>query len=337
MIGESMWRVNPFFFQSLSVVLLLHCLSFTVESAPSAVSVDPNLKPYVPAKGVSGSINSIGSDTMNNLMSMWSEGFKRHYPNIKVEIDSKGSSAAPPALIAGSANFGPMSRAMKEAEIDEFEGRFGYKPTALETSLDVIAVYVNKDNPIAGLSLKQLDAIFSVNRAGGYAQNLITWGDVGLNGEWAKRPISLYGRNSASGTYGFFKANALFGGDFKPSVKEQPGSSAVVQGTGSDIAGAGYSGIGYRTPDVRAIPLGVEDGEYYEAVSDNTYTGDYPLSRFLFLYVNYNPNEQLDPLRYEFIHYVFSRDGQLDVVKAGYFPISQVIAQRNLRAVNIKQ
>lgn len=320
----------------LCIVTLLCATSIQFSVAEDFGLVDPKLPAYKPTTGISGSIRSIGSDTMNNLMALWSEGFKKHYPNVKVEIEGKGSSTAPPALIAGTANFGPMSRGMKEAEIDEFESKFGYKPTVLETSLDVIALYVNKDNPVKGLSLKQVDAIFSENRAGGYPKALETWGDVGLTGDWTNLPISLYGRNSASGTYGFFKSHALFGGDYKNSVKEQPGSSAVVQGIGSDKAGAGYSGIGYMTPDVRAVPLGIDEGNYYEAVAENAYTGDYPLSRFLFLYINFKPGEKLDPLRYEFVKYIFSKDGQQDVVKAGYFPISQAIAKKNLKAVGIQ-
>ncbi|MGB9689751.1 PstS family phosphate ABC transporter substrate-binding protein [Thermogutta sp.] len=300
------------------------------------VQVDPKLPDYKPVQGVSGNLKSVGSDTMNNLMTLWAEGFRRYYPNVQIEIEGKGSSTAPPALIAGTAQFGPMSRPMKSAEIDQFEAKFGYKPTALPSAIDMLAVYVNKDNPIKGLTLQQVDAIFSKTRRGGYPTDIRTWGQLGLTGEWASHPISLYGRNSASGTYGFFKEHALFGGDFKDEVKEQPGSSSVVQGVASDRYAIGYSGIGYKTADVRAVPLAAKPGApFVPAEPDHAYTGDYPLSRFLYVYVNYKPGTQLDPLRAEFIKYIFSKQGQSDVIRDGYYPVPAVFARKALQAVGL--
>ncbi|MFO7643909.1 MAG: phosphate ABC transporter substrate-binding protein [Desulfosarcina sp.] len=299
--------------------------------------VDPNLKPYQPVSGVSGNIKSIGSDSMNNTMTLWAEGFLGQYPNVQIEIEGKGSGTAPPAMISGTAQFGPMSRPMKGEEIDNFEKSYGYKPVELATSIDMLAVYVHKDNPIECLSLQQVDAIFSKTRRGGHDQNIRTWGDVGLTGQFANMPISLYGRNSASGTYGFFKDNALFGGDYKDEVKEQPGSSSVVQGTASELGGIGYSGIGYMTADVRAVPLAsTPDGKCVSATPDNAYTGEYPLARYLYVYVNHKPGSTMDPLRREFIRYVFSREGQEDVVRDGYYPITQVIAEEQMSTVGIR-
>ncbi|HVR30047.1 MAG TPA: phosphate ABC transporter substrate-binding protein [Thermoanaerobaculia bacterium] len=312
---------------------VLYCAPLAV----AQVKVDPQLPEYTPVQGVSGTIKSIGSDTMNNEMTLWAEGFLSRYPNVKIEIEGKGSSTAPPALIAGTAQFGPMSRPMKAQEEDDFEKRYGYKPTGLATSIDMLAVYVHKDNPIRGLTLEQVDAIFSKTRRGGFAKDLRTWGDLGLSGEWASKPISLYGRNSASGTYGFFKENALFGGDFKDAVKEQPGSSSVVQGVASDKYAIGYSGIGYKTADVRAVPLGSGAGSaMVEATPENAYTGEYPLARFLYVYVNHRPNAKLDPLRREFVRYIFSRGGQLDVIKDGYYPVPATVAREQLEKVGIE-
>jgi phosphate transport system substrate-binding protein len=273
---------------------------------------------------------------MNNEMTLWAEGFMRHYPSLKIEIEGKGSSTAPPALIAGTSQFGPMSRAMKDAEVAEFEKKFGYKPVSLPTSIDMLAVYVNKDNPVKGMSLQQVDAIFSKTRKGGYPTDIRTWGQAGLVGEWASKPISLYGRNSASGTYGYLKENALFKGDYKDEVKEQPGSSSVVQGVASDKFGIGYSGIGYKTADVRAVPLAVEGDDFVAAEPANAYSGDYPLARFLYLYVNHKPGTELDPLRREFIRYIFSKQGQEDVVKDGYYPVPASIAKKALAELGIK-
>jgi len=315
---------------SLAATLVMGGLCF------AQVTVDPALPDYKPRQGVSGNIKSVGSDTMNNLMTLWAEGFRKFYPNVQIEIEGKGSSTAPPALIAGTAQFGPMSRAMKSAEIDQFEAKFGYKPIALPTALDMLAVYVHKDNPIQGLTLQQVDAIFSKTRKGGYPTDIRTWGQAGLTGAWASRPISLYGRNSASGTYGYFKEHALFNGDYKDEVKEQPGSSSVVQGVASDRYAIGYSGIGYKTADVRAIPLALEaNSPMVPADPTHAYTGDYPLARFLYLYVNYKPGTQLDPLRAEFVRFVFSKQGQAEVVKDGYFPVTAAIAKKALESAGL--
>lgn len=303
----------------------------------AAVEVDPALSGYESVSGVSGNLKSIGSDTLNNLMTLWAEGFQSVYPNVKIEIEGKGSSTAPPALIAGTSQFGPMSRPMKSKEIEDFEDNYGYKPSNFRSAVDALAVFVNKDNPLECLSLTQLDAVFSKTRNGGHDSDITTWGQLGLTGEWADRPISLYGRNSASGTYGYYKEVALFDGDYKDSVKEQPGSSTVVQGVASDKAGIGYSGVGYKTADVRTVPLKTsEDGECFDATAENAYAGDYPISRFLYIYVNKDPNEDLDPLRAEFIRYVFTQAGQQAVVKDGYFPVTKSIADQDLEKLGLR-
>ena len=320
---------------ALQVVVVASALSAL--GAAQTVQIDQNLPSYKVVQGVSGNLKSIGSDTMNNEMALWAEGFKKLYPNVQIEIEGKGSSTAPPALIAGTAHFGPMSRPMKETEIDEFEKTFGYEPVGLPTSIDMLAVYVHKDNPLKGLTLQQIDAIFSKTRKGGYAKEIRTWGDLGLTGEWASKPISLYGRNSASGTYGYFKEHALFKGDYRDDVKEQPGSSSVVQAVASDRYAMGYSGIGYKTADVRAVPLAPAEGQpMIEAAPANAYSGEYPLSRFLLLYLNAKPGVELDPLRREFVRYVLSKEGQNDVVKDGYFPVTADIANQALTSVGLK-
>ncbi|HXH82859.1 MAG TPA: phosphate ABC transporter substrate-binding protein PstS family protein [Candidatus Tectomicrobia bacterium] len=298
------------------------------------VQVDPGLPVYKPVSGVSGNISSVGSDTLNNLMTYWAELFNRHYPNARVQIEGKGSSTAPPALISGTAQLGPMSREMKGSEVDQFEKRYGYKPTPLRTAVDALAVFVNKDNPIRCLSMSQVDAIFSKSRRRGGRADLATWGQLGLTGDWANRRISLYGRNSASGTYGFFKEHVLRNGDFKDTVKEQPGSAAVVQGVTVDRYAIGYSGIGYATAGVKAVPISDKDGgKCAEATADNAYNGSYPLARFLYVYVNKAPSKPLDPIVREFARVIFSRDGQEAVVKDGYFPIPAQIAREELNKV----
>lgn len=304
---------------------------------PAVVSVDPNLPDYKAVGGVSGSLKSVGSDTMSNLMALWAEGFSRYYPNVKIEIEGKGSSTAPPALIAGTADFGPMSRDLKAQEIDEFQAKFGYEPTALGAGIDMVAIYVHRDNPLHSLTMPELDAIFSKTRKLGFDQEVRSWGDLELPEPWKKLPISLYGRNAASGTYGYLKEHALGGGDFKDSVKEQPGSSAVVQGVASERSGIGYSGIGYKTADVKAIPLAETAGETpIPPEPAHAYSGDYPLARSLWLTVNYRPGSELDPVRREFIRYVFSKQGQQQVIKDGYLPLGADVARAVLESVGIR-
>ncbi len=286
----------------------------------AAVELDPKLPEYTKVAGVSGNLNSIGSDTLNNLMTLWAEGFQEVYPNVNIQIEGKGSSTAPPALIEGTAQLGPMSREMSSKELDAFEKKYSYKPTGIKVAIDALAVFVHKDNPVKGLSLPQVDALFSKTRKAGFASDITDWGVVAP--EWKGKAVSLYGRNSASGTYGFFKEVALKKGDYKPTVKEQPGSSAVVQGVASDLAGVGYSGIGYVTSGVRALPLAAKDGdEMMEPNYDNCLSGKYPLGRFLFVYVNKKPNEQMPTLVHEFVRFIESKQGQETVVKDGYFPL----------------
>ncbi len=311
------------------VCFSLLMLFTTAQAGAEAIKVDPNLSPYAKVGGVSGNLSSVGSDTLNNLMTFWTEKFKEFYPNVNIQVEGKGSSTAPPALISATAQLGPMSRAMKGKELDAFEKKFGYKPTPVRVAVDALAVFVNKDNPIKGMNLKQVDALFSKSARRGH-KDIETWGDLGLTGDWAKRPVSLYGRNSASGTYGFFKKRVLKKGDYKDEVKEQPGSASVVQSISVDRFAAGYSGIGYRTASVRALPLSEKGTQYVAANAENALAGDYPLARFLYIYVNKAPGKPLDPLTQEFLKMILSKEGQEVVVKGGYFPIADAIAKEDI-------
>lgn len=295
------------------------------------MTVDPALPRYEKQVAVSGNLNSVGSDTMNNLLTLWAEGFRRHHPTVKVQVEGKGSSTAPPALIAGTAQLGPMSREMKPSEEDAIEEKYGFGPTQIRTALDTVAVYVNKDNPIPALSLPELDAMYSKTRKGGYPHDITTWGQLGLKGTWVGRPISLYGRNSASGTYGFFKDLALFKGDYKDTVKEQPGSASVVQGVSEDLYGIGYSGIGYRTSGVRLVPISEKTGGTpYEPAYEYAVDGRYPLARYLYIFIVADPRKPVDPLTREFLRYVLSREGQEIVIKDGYLPVPPKVAREEL-------
>jgi phosphate transport system substrate-binding protein len=314
--------------QKTAIAALGLCLSGV---ALAQAKVDEGLSVYEKTSGVSGNISSVGSDTLANLMTLWAEEFKRLYPNVNVQIQAAGSSTAPPALTEGTSNLGPMSRLMKDKEVEAFEKRHGYKPTPVPVAIDALAVFVHKDNPLEGLSLQQVDAIFSSTRTCGGAEDVTNWGQLGLEGAWGSRGIQLYGRNSVSGTYGYFKQYALCKGDFKNTVNEQPGSASVVQSISSSLNGIGYSGIGYTTSSVRAVPLAKTPGKPFVAVTaENAVNGSYPLSRFLYVYVNKVPGQPLDPITLEFLKMILSRQGQEVVVKDGYVPVPAVVADREI-------
>jgi phosphate transport system substrate-binding protein len=312
--------------KTMSVASALAALVAPALAVDVVVKVDPAIPAYQKSSGVSGTLNSVGSDTMNNMMTLWGEEFAKMYPNVRIQVEGKGSSTAPAALIAGTAQFGPMSRAMRPTEIDQFERKYGYKPTQLRTSYDALAIYVNKDNPLEKLTLAQADGAFSKSRRLG-GKNAANWGDLGLSGDWASRPISLYGRNSASGTYGFFREHVMNNGDYKDTVKEQPGSASVVQGVTEDRYGIGYSGIGYRTSGVKVVSLAGKDGSFSDGSYADVVSGKYPLARFLYVYINKAPNKPLDPVVREFLRLVFSSQGQETVVKDGYLPLTAAIAK----------
>jgi len=323
----------------MKIKRLMAALTFVaagVATASAVAAVDPSIPSYTKTTGVSGNLSSVGSDTLANLMTLWAEEYKRLYPNVNIQIQAAGSSTAPPALTEGTANLGPMSRKMKDVELQAFESKYGYKPTAVPVAVDALAVFVHKDNPIKGLTMAQVDAIFSATRLCGGAKDLKTWGDLGITGDLANKPIQLFGRNSVSGTYGYFKEEALCKGDYKANVNEQPGSASVVQSISASLNGIGYSGIGYKTASVRTVALAKkEGGEYVEDNEQNALNGSYPLSRFLFVYVNKAPNKPLAPLEAEFVKLVLSQQGQQVVVKDGYIPLPAKVAEKALKDLGL--
>jgi phosphate transport system substrate-binding protein len=299
-------------------------ISYLGSLATVQADVDPNLPKYEKASGVSGNLSSVGSDTLANLMTLWA-------------IQAAGSSTAPPALTEGTSNVGPMSRKMKDKEIGAFEKHYGYKPTAIPVAIDALAVFVHKDNPIKGMTIAEVDAVFSSTRKCDFEKDVNTWGDLGLEGNLSNQTIQIYGRNSVSGTYGYFKEKALCKGDFKNNVNEQPGSASVVQSVSESINSIGYSGIGYKTASVRALPLSKKAGTDFVAPTPaNAVNGAYPLSRFLYVYINKAPNKALAPLEAEFVKSILSQQGQEVVVKDGYVPVPAAVAEKTLIELGLK-
>jgi phosphate transport system substrate-binding protein len=296
---------------------------------------DIPLSDYEKKTGVSGSLTSVGSDTLAGIMTLWVEAFKRFYPSVNGQVQASGSSTAPPALVEQTAQFGPMSRPMRTSEIEAFQRQHGYLPTELKVAIDAIGIFVHRDNPIKGLNFSQLDSIFSATLRCGATQFILTWSQLGLEDDWAKRSMQLFGRNSVSGTYGYFKKNALCGGDFRDNVNEQPGSASVVQSVASAINTIGYSGIGYQMSMVKLLPIARSGTGYVKATQENIRSGKYPLSRYLYIYINKAPSKPLSPIEREFIRFIYSQQGQSLVSKEGYVPISARIAQSELKKVGL--
>jgi phosphate transport system substrate-binding protein len=269
-------------------------------------------------------------------MASWAKAFGNLYPDVKIDVEAAGSATAPAALLEGKSQFGPMSRPMTAEESAAFQGKYGYKVSKFRVAVDALAVYVNKDNPIPCLTLPQVSGIFaSTIRAPGGA-TVRTWGDLGLKGEWAGRPIALYSRNTISGTYEYFRETALYGGDYKPEVKLLPGSEAVVESVAGDRFGIGYSGIGYKTDGVRAVPLAsYYGGTCYDAAIEPALSGKYPIARYLYVYLNKKPDQSLDPVRAEFIKFILSKDGQELTEKGGFYPITNEIRENELKNLGI--
>ncbi|KAB2825596.1 PstS family phosphate ABC transporter substrate-binding protein [Aliivibrio finisterrensis] len=301
----------------------------------NAFSYDGKLAPYERVAGISGNLSSIGSDTLANMMTLWAEDFQRIYPNVNIQIQASGSSTAPPALIESTAQFGPMSRRMRQSEKAAFERQFGYPPTEIRVAIDALGIFVHQDNPIKGLNFSQLDAIFSATLRCGSVKPINRWQDLGVNSSGSKHRIQLFGRNSVSGTYGYFKKNALCNGDFKVNVNEQPGSASVVQGVSASLNGIGYSGVGYHMSGVKLLPITREGTNYIEPSTDNIISGQYPLARFLYIYINKPPTAKLQPLETEFIRYMLSLEGQKRVEQDGYIALSERFVLQELSKLDL--
>lgn len=294
-----------------------------------AVSDEPD---YERQPGVAGKITSVGSDTLANLMTFWSQEFKTLYPQVRFQIQAAGSSTAPPALIEGTATIGPMSRELKPSEVRDFTRRHGYPPLVLKVAMDAIAIFVERRNPLQGITLKQVDSIFSQTQYCGGEGTIDTWQQLGVSDPEYKLPLRLYGRNSVSGTYGLFKIMALCDGDFRRVVNEQPSSASVVLSVASNKNAIGYAAYGYKTAGVRALPIGQNKDAFIPLTIDTVRNETYPYTRYLYLVVNKQPGQPLPTLEREFLRFVLSRQGQQQVLRDGYFPIRDdvLLRQRNL-------
>lgn len=324
-------------FLCASIVLGSALPSHAEQSGPYAVlTVDTDLPRYAPQSHVSGGMKVRGSDTMHPLMTRLAAEFQRQQPKVSIEVRTGGSAKAisefldvPPvgqiALKEERSNqvvLVATSRRLLDTEVKRFSSQRGYEPTAIPVAVDAVALYVHKENPLRGLTLEQVDAIFSTTRLRGAATSLTEWGQLGLTNGWENAPIRLYGRDKKSGTRGFFQEHVLGGGEFSTLLREQPGAASVILALSRDQMGIGYSGLGLHASNVRAVPLAETEGlPFIAPTSDTVASQTYPLRRVLYLYIDQPPGAPLSPAAQEFLTFIQSREGQETVIRAGFYPL----------------
>lgn len=272
---------------------------------------------------LTGRIASAGSDTMNTLMTLWAETLMRAHPGLEFDVQGQGSATALPALIAGTADFGAMSRPLSREEVAVFKAHFGHAPVRVPVAVDLLAIYVHVENPLRQLTLPQIDAIFSDTRRGGLDEPIVTWGQLHAEGPWAELPIRCHGRNRASGTYEYLRTHALFGGRYRDSLRMAPSSSAVVAAIARDKTAIGFSGIGYRTEGVKALAIATDgNSPYIEPSMDAEQAVNYPLARFLYIVTAPAKDGNLNAQQREFLRLVLSEPGQSIVQEQGFVPVA---------------
>ena len=303
-------------------LVLLFVVAFQV-SAQVMPSLDPKIPPYQRVSDLTGTLAVAGSDTMKPLTESWSAKLKQLYPGLSIKVESRGSETGLDALLEGKAQIAAMSRRMTQQEVVEFKREFGYEPTEVPVAVDALAVFVHKDNPVEGLSLAELDAIFSKERRRRLEYPVKVWGDAMVfEEEWAEAPIQIYGRNGNSGTASFFREHVMNGADFKKPMTTGVGSASVVIELMRDRFGIGFSGIGYRTSEIRPVPLAaVKGGRYVAPTFETAMDGSYPLRRHLYLYVNRPPKSAPPGPLAEYVKFALSQRGQKVVLDQGYYPL----------------
>jgi phosphate transport system substrate-binding protein len=316
-------------------ILLLAATNASAQAFQESLhaTLPPGLPHYKPARHLAGSLMSVGGDTMATLTKYWIELYGKAHPGVHLEMEAAGPGTGAPALTLGTAQLGQLPRKMLPQEIADFVKKYGYEPFAVRVAggsyrsprmTHAICFYVHRDNPIGKLTFSQLDAIFSTTRRRGQKENIVTWGQLGLKGEWADQRITLWGFSQPNGVANFVRERVLNNGEYKPGIKDRIADTGlatmdtIVQGIAADRYAIGYAGFGNATPDVKVVALSENDaGPFYSGSFDDVVTHAYPLSRFVYIYVNRPPGRPLDPLVKEFLNIVLSREGQEAVVREG--------------------
>lgn len=311
-----------------------------VAAAPSGAggAVDgtmnsPDMLPsYAPVVDLTGKIASIGDSTTTNLVARLAAEFRMMYPNVTLEITASPTSIGPSALLDGRADIVPMSRRLTHEEVQGFTKKYGYPPTEIRVANDALAIYVEKRNPLPGLTLVQLDGIFSrTQRRGG--SSIETWGQAGLTEEWAELPITLYGYGLGDGARQVFQQQGLDGGEFRLSLRVEGGGSSIVQGVAANPGAIGFASIFFTCKGVRVVPLAGADGRFYAPTTENVRGLQYPLSRFLYICVNKSPRRPLEGPAAEFLRFLLSGEGQHIVADGGNIPLDAATLNEGRRSL----
>lgn len=343
---------------------LLGCLSLLGLAVGSLAEVpgpgagrpvaDSAIPSYVAKTGVSGAVVVAGSDTMQPIILKLAAAFRQLQPDVKIAVQGggtdmalmqflqnqaiirRGDASPKPGMhqVSGHIALLAASRPLTEQERKDFQSRYGYDVTEIPIAMDAIAIYVNRQNPVEGLTMEQVDAIFGKDRKRGLQEEIATWGQLGLKDEWAQQPIHLYGQDKKSGTRGFFLSHALQDGSFRSDVREESGPASEILAISRDVTAIGYAGVGFQASTVKILPLAERAGAAYVAPStETTGNGTYPLARHLYLYAKKDPKAGLEPAIAEFLKFVNSREGQTMVVKAGAYPLPAHQVAKNLQAL----
>lgn len=306
-----------------------------------------DLPRYAPEQLLKGRLHSVGADSMDVMTFGWIRMLRRAHPNLEITMEARSSLTAAPALTNGLADVAPIAREFLPSELAMFRQKFGYDPLLIRVASGsyatnnrshALAVYVHRENPLRELTLAQLDAIFSSSRKRGHPTEIKVWGDIGLTGDWAYRPISIYSMRRPNGIVNFFQQRVLLEGDFKATLAERSNSSdqgalvAVTEAVAADIGGIGFAGFAHANDRVRALALAQSEGSPYvlgtpDSVSDQTY----PLARWVYIAVNKPPSQPLPPQVREFLRLVLSYEGQRIVAQDDAFlPLPAVIVREEL-------
>lgn len=311
------------------------------------------LPEYRPEHIASGVIRIWGhgnskDDYIKSLVTGWEKDFRRYQPEVQFENVLLGTASAIGSLYEGVGDIAVMGREIWPEEITAFKEVLHYPPLGIDIltgSLDVrnkdyaLVVFVHRENPIAKLSLTELDSIFGCEHRRA-TQSAKTWGDLGLHGEWADKPIQTYGYEISRG-FGYFFQQVVFNGATRwnsemrefSDLRGQDGSlldagQRILDALGNDPYGIAYSSLKYTNANVKPIAIGDEHGSFYFPTKETVFHRQYPLTRTITAFINRDPTRQTDPKTREFLRYVLSREGQRQVLlDGGYLPLTAQSAE----------
>lgn len=320
--------------------LMILCLLGAFQSFTDLASAQA-LRKYKPVWNLAGKIRVAGSGALNGELEILADAFQQIYPGVEIAVERNGDERTPTALLAGAADLGSLSRALTREETAAIETRFLTSPIGVVVGLDALAIYVNRENPLACLSIPDLDRIFSANRIASGGGAIERWGQLASDAAWVEKPISRLGRREDSGSYSFFRNSVMDGDAFRRDVKALESGQAVVRDVAHDRYAIGYSSGSFLSEGVRAVSISSDSGATCKSLTaENVARGDYPLARSLYIYALKTQDAQTNLITVEFLRYLISREGQIKMTEIGFIPIdrdSQDVGLRRLKAISARR